>query len=386
MRILIVHNFYKVRGGEDAVVESEIDLLKRHGNEVYTLYRSNNDIKNYTSIRLFLNTMWSRKTYKSIYKIIEQIKPDLIHAHNTHPLVSPSIYWAASKRKIPVVQTLHNYRQMCLNALLLRDGKICEECIGKMPTKGVINACYRSSYTASFTLASMLVFHKLLGTYENKITRYIALSEFSKKKYILAGLPQEKILVKPNFVDDKNTIIKKQSEKIIYVGRFSQEKGIFVLLEAMKYAKGVTLRVIGEGHQEEINNNSEVICLGKLPNKMVMKEMGNALALIVPSICYENFPRTIVEAFSCSLPVIASRIGALENIIQNGKTGLFFEPDDPSDLAKKIKWATSNADLMWIMGKNARKKYEEEYSPETNYQQLINIYREAIYSNKHNYR
>jgi glycosyltransferase involved in cell wall biosynthesis len=273
-----------------------------------------------------------------------------------------------------VVQTLHNFRLMCLNALFLREGKVCEDCMGHLPWRGVARACYRGSRAASAVLAGMLTLHRGLGTYQNKVARYIALNEFCRGKFIEGGLPAEQVVVKPNFVDFAAPLPSPRAG-LLFVGRLSVEKGVTTLAQAMALSPDAALRVAGDGPEAGVLDGvAGVVWLGSLPGEAVRQEMSRAAALVVPSICYENFPRTIAEAFACGLPVIASRIGALADIVQNGETGLLFEPGNPRDLADKMAWAQAHPEQMAAMGRNARAQYEAKFSAEVNYQCLMEIY------------
>lgn len=370
-RVLVVHNAYQHRGGEDAVVESEIALLRSHGHEVETWFRSNDDVAGMSSLSLARTTLWSDRTQQELGERIRSFRPDVIHAHNTFPLISPSLYWAAARAGVPVVQTLHNFRLMCLNGLFLREGKVCEDCMGQLPWRGVARACYRGSHAASTALAGMLTLHRGLGTYRNKVARYIALNEFCRGKFIEGGLPAERVVVKPNFVDfDLPEPVARAG--LLFVGRLSVEKGVGTLAQAMTLLPDVKLRVAGDG--PEAGLLAGVTRLGSQPGEAVRREMNRAVALVVPSICYENFPRTIAEAFACGLPVIASRIGALADIVRDGETGLLFEPGDPCDLAAKAAWALAHPEQMAAMGRNARTQYEAKFSAEVNYRRLMEIY------------
>lgn len=378
MRILVAHNAYQQRGGEDAVVESEIALLQSHGHDVGAWLRSNDDIAAMTSLSLARDTLWSGQTQRELTERLRHFKPDVIHVHNTFPLISPSLYWAAARAGIPVVQTLHNFRLMCLNALFLREGRVCEDCMGRLPWPGVARACYRGSFAASGVLAGMLALHRGLGTYRNKVARYIALTEFSRRKFIEGGLPAGRVVVKPNFVDflAPDPVPR---EGLLFVGRLSVEKGVATLARAAALLPGTCLRVAGAGPEAGLLDGvTGVTCLGSLTAEGVRQEMNRAAALVVPSICYENFPRTIAEAFACGTPVIASRIGALAELVGDGETGLLFEPGNPGDLADKMAWALAHPERMAAMGRNARAQFDAEFSAEVNYRRLMEIYKEAI--------
>ena len=378
VRVLVVHNAYQHRGGEDTVVESEIDLLQSHGHEVKTWFRSNTDVAGMSSLSLMGNTLWSSDTSRDLAAMIRVFRPDVIHAHNTFPLISPSLYWAAQRAGVPVVQTLHNFRLMCLNALFLRESKVCEDCLGHSPWRGVARACYRGSHAASAALAGMLALHRGLGTYTHKVARYIALNEFCRRKFIEGGLPAERLVVKPNFVDFALPPPEPRAG-VLFVGRLSAEKGVATLAEAMARLPAAQLRVAGDGPQAAaLDDIAGVARLGSLPATAVRQEMRRALALVVPSICFENFPRTIAEAFACGTPVIASRIGALADIVGDGVTGLLFEPGNAQDLADKLAWALAHPQQMAAMGHTARTQYEAEFSAGVNYRRLMEIYEAAL--------
>lgn len=373
-RVLVVHNAYRHRGGEDSVVADEVTLLESHGHEVETYFRDNDDIGGLPSLALAQQTLWSSRTVRDLEARIRNFRPDIIHAHNTFPLISPSLYWAAERSGVPVVQTLHNFRLLCLSGLLMRESQVCEDCMGRAPWRGVARACYRGSRAASATLATMLTFHRVLGTYRNKVARYIALNEFCRSKFIEGGLPAERIEVKPNFVDFAAPVPAPRAG-LLFVGRLSSEKGVATLAAAVAQLPCTQLRVAGEGPESAVLNGVRgLAALGNLPREKVRAEMSRALALVVPSLWYENFPRTIVEAYACGLPVIASRIGALAEIVRDRETGLLFEPGNSRDLAEKLAWATANPARMEEMGQIARAQYEAEFSPEVNYRRLIEVY------------
>ncbi|HEX7635724.1 MAG TPA: glycosyltransferase [Noviherbaspirillum sp.] len=379
MKILIVHNAYQHAGGEDTVVEAEMALLRAHGHKVTAYAQHNNALNGMPRTTAALNAVWSQQSSHAVESLCEQFRPDVIHAHNTFPLISPSLYWTASKIGIPVVQTLHNFRLLCPQANFLRNGKICEDCIGKLPWRSVAHKCYRQSAAQSTVATVMLAAHRLLGTYRERVTRYIALNRFARDKYVQGGLPLERLRIKPNFVQSDTPPQWEERSGGLYVGRFSVEKGLAVLAAAAPHLDGVAIKVIGSGPQEALARAAfGEHCPGFEPLERIMSRMQSARYLIVPSICHENSPRTIIEAFACGLPVIASRLGALADIVHDGVTGLLFTPGDAADLARCILWAESHPEQMLRMGRAARAEYEAQYTPERNYEILMDIYEDAI--------
>ncbi|PKO51997.1 MAG: transferase [Betaproteobacteria bacterium HGW-Betaproteobacteria-20] len=379
VRVLVAHNAYQHLGGEDSVVDAEIALLRSYGHEVETYFRHNDDVNEASMLAVAGQALWSTQTTNEVAVKLAAFRPDVVHVHNTFPLVSPSIYWAAARAGVPIVQTLHNFRTLCLSALFLREGRVCEDCLGHLPWRGVIHQCYRDSTAASTVLAGMVTLHRGLGTYRNKVTRYIALNDFCRAKFIAGGLPEEKFSVKPNFIEKLGTPVWQGRQGGLFVGRLSKEKGLDVLAEAAKLLPANPVKVIGSGDMDVFAQSffgSDY--LGFQPLDTILTKMRQSAYLVVPSIWYENFPRTIVEAFACGLPVIASRIGALAEIVEDGRTGLLFEAGNAADLADKLAWAEAHPEEMVKMGMAAHAEYEAKYTPERNYAILMRIYEEAI--------
>lgn len=382
-RILIVHNTYRQHGGEDAVVAAEVALLRQRGHEVREYRRDNAEISGMAKPRLLRDTLWSDRTTRELDALDTEFAPDLIHAHNTFPLISPSLYWAAARHRIPVVQTLHNFRLLCPQAMFLREGAICEDCLGHLPWRGAARRCYRGSLVQSGALAGMLTLHRVLGTWSSKVTRYIALNKFCRDKFVTSGLPVHRIAVKANFVDVPAPSAGPR-EGGLFVGRLSPEKGVEVLLRALKHLSTVSIEVIGAGPEaNSLTGNPKIRARGALDPTEVFAAMGRAAWLIMPSICYETFGLVALEAFACGLPVIASRLGAIAELVEDGRTGLLFAPGDARDLAQKIAWAQTHPEEMNTMGENARREYEARYTPEINYRQLLAIYRDAMVEAAH---
>ncbi|MBY0472084.1 glycosyltransferase family 4 protein [bacterium] len=374
-RILLVHNRYRNYGGEDAVFDAEAELLRQQGNEVETYIRDNQDI--HQPLAAASEALWSHRTVKEIDALAATFKPNLIHVHNTFPLISPSIFWAAEKNKIPIIQTLHNYRLICPQAMLLRNGQICEDCVGGFAWKGILRKCYRDSAAQTAAVAGSVGLHGMLGTYSNKVTRFIATDEFCREKFIEGGLPSEKIQVKPHFVP-KAEVSASHRKGGIFVGRLSKEKGISVLSDALKIQEA-PLRVVGSGPDESLLRNIPgVELLGFLSRKEIYSQLASAAWLVAPSISYETFGLSIVEAFACGTPAIVSRIGALKSLIEDGVTGLLVEPGNPRDLSEKIQWAQNHPAEMARMGKAAHEKYVAKYTPEKNYERLKEIYENVL--------
>jgi glycosyltransferase involved in cell wall biosynthesis len=377
-RVLTVHAAYQHRGGEDSVIDSEETLLREHGHDVRRFARNNADIASMGRADLVVRTLWSREAARAFSHEIERFRPDVVHVHNTFPLISPAIYWVADRYGVPVVQTLHNFRLLCPQAMFLREGRVCEDCLGHLPWRGAVRGCYRGSVTQSTVLAGMIGIHRYIGTWRDRVTRYIALNEFCRGKFIEGGLPSDRIVVKPNFVDFPAPLDQAR-EGLLFVGRLSPEKGVATLAEALALDSAIQLAVAGSGEEaDRIRVVPGVMMLGSLKGEEIRERMSGAVALVLPSIWYENFPRTLVEAMACSLPVIASRIGALAELVEDGVTGLLFEPGDSVDLSRKMRWAIDHPDRMREMGVAARKRYDAHYTAERNYIQLADIYAEAI--------
>jgi glycosyltransferase involved in cell wall biosynthesis len=381
MRILIIHNKYLQYGGEDAVVTAESNLLRRHGIDVRKYERDNRDIADLSSLRVAADTIWSRRSSREVGALLDRLRVDVVHCHNTFPLVSPSVYRAAADRGIPVVQSLHNFRLMCPQAFLLRNDKPCEDCLGKLPWRGVMHRCYRGSAAQSAILLAMVGVNRALGTYEKPVTRYVALNEFCRKKFIQSGLPAERIVVKPNFVDLPQVRLDSPRSGALFVGRLSREKGVYTIADAFRTLRSshATLHAIGDGPDAAALSGIQGVHLhGPKPSVEIYDAMARAAYLLMPSIWYENFPRVLVEAFACGLPVITSRLGAMAELVQDGHTGLLVEPGNAVDLADKIGWAQTHPAEMREMGLAARRHYENNYTGEANFSRLSAIYREAI--------
>ena len=331
-------------------------------------------------------TIWARDAYREILDLIRRERPRIAHVHNTFVQISPSVFAACREEGVPVVQTLHNFRLMCPAGNLFREGKVCEDCLESGLWQGVRHACYRGSYAATATTALMLTVHRTAGTWSNGVTSYIALTEFSKRKFVGAGLPKEKIHVKPNFVAPDPGAKEEFGDCAVYVGRLSPEKGVKTLLHAWRQLRTpIPLQVIGDGplrpELEQIAsqcNISNIVFAGRLSSGETRSRIRSARLLVLPSECYENFPMTVVEAFSCGTPVVCSRLGAMQEIVSDHANGLHFTPGKPDELARTLEWAWNNPQQIQTMGRAARQEYEQKYTAEQNYRALMAIYQQAM--------
>lgn len=317
-------------------------------------------------------------------KIIQEAKPDVVHVHNFFPLWSPSIFYACKSLKIPVILTLHNYRTLCPTALLMHDGKVTEKSIIHGPWWAVSKKVYRGSFGGTFLLSLMISVHKYLDTWNKQVSKFIVLTNFAKNKFSQAGFLDNNIIIKPNFVDidfDQNQ--KKIESMFLFVGRLSEEKGIHTLKKSIEENASFKVTVVGTGPQQAELFHPNFQHLGKQELQIVFQQMQKHMVLVMPSIWYEGFPMTLVEAYANGLPVIASRIGALEELVDHGVTGLLFDVGDPESLAQAMQWALDHPQEMYQMGINARKKYEQSYTAQNNLQQLEDIYMDAIQSCNH---
>ncbi|MFQ7596888.1 glycosyltransferase family 4 protein [uncultured Clostridium sp.] len=382
-KVLIVHNYYQTPGGEDTVVENEKNLLINNGHEVVLYTRHNDEIKTRGIIRkllLPLEAIFSIKTYKEVKRKIIEENIDIVHVHNTLPLISPSVYYSAFSCKVPVVQTIHNFRLLCPGATFTRGNNICEECVDKNLFSSIRYKCYRGSLIQSIVSAVNLAFHRLIGTYK-KVNGYIALTEFNKEK-LMNLIDEKNIYIKPNFVNKSNDTISKQSENyFLFLGRLDELKGIQILIEIWKDIKDINLVVIGKGPLEveisefiEKNKLNNVNLLGYKNKEEVMRFISKAKALIVPSQWYEGFPMTIAESLSMGVPVIAGDIGNLSTIIESEKNGLLFKYNDKQELKDKIQMLNNNKSLEEQLRQGARESFNNKYNERINYKLLIDIY------------
>lgn len=382
--ILFIHNFYQISGGEDVVFENEIALLESRG-VIVSKYTVHNDSVSgfFSKLLAALTLSFSLTQFIKIRRYILKVKPEAVHVHNYFPVLTASVFFACKSTNTPLIHTLHNFRAVCPTATLMHNEHINEKSILGSSWWAVGKKVYRNSFLGSFAVAIMVELHKYLGTWHSKVDVYIALTEFTRKKYIDAGWPGRKILVKPNFICDPfdgALELNKDGGYCLFIGRLSEEKGLTFLLDAWR-EHNLPLRVVGEGPLEQLvvsRTSKDIVYEGRKQKNDVISLIKHADFIIIPSTCYEGFPMVLVEAFACGTPVLASKLGSLVEIITNGFTGLHFDVGNINDFRKKVQWLIDNPERTREMGQNARNEYLAKYTPEKNYEMLMDIYQQAI--------
>jgi len=387
LKILLVHNTYQQPGGEDIVFQQERRMLEHAGHQVISFVKTNWDVQSYKGLRrvsLAKRTIWASDARQELQRVLRQEKPQVVHVHNTFVMISPSIYSACAEAGIPVVQTLHNYRLFCPAATFFRDGKVCEECFQSL-WHGIEHGCYHDSRAATAVVATMLVSHRVRNTWNREISYFVALSEFARSKFIEGGLPGDRVLVKPNFVYPDPGARTGDGDYALFLGRLSPEKRASTVVAAWKHLKiPIPLRIIGAGPdqaklqaQAARDGLTNIRFEGHLPHDQALAAINHARFMLIPSEWYETFCMAIAESYACSTPVICSRMGVMQELVIDGRTGLHYTPSDPEDLARKVEWAWTHPDEVRAMGKAARAEYEAKYTAEKNYPILMSIYERA---------
>jgi len=400
MKIILSHNFYgsSAPSGENNVFLAERRLLKDHGHEIFEYTRESDEIRSKGirgNIKGALSTPWNPFSVQGLKRVLQIEKPDIMHVHNTFPLLSPAIFRAARKSETATVLTLHNYRIFCAAAIPLRNGMPCTECLDKRSVIPAVRyGCYRQSRLATIPLAIMIALHRRIGTWHKDVDAFIALTEFQKDKMIEGGLSSGSIYIKPNFYPDppQPAPWEKRDPRIVFIGRLSKEKGVHVLMEAWRRwgPEAPLLDIIGDGPERSFlereagsaDNTGRITFHGQLPFQETQERLSRSRLLILPSLWFEGFPMVIREAFALGIPVVASRIGPLPGIVKDGVSGALFESGNAKDLLRIVRSFWLDQGRLAKMAVEARRVFEEKYTAETNYRMLMEIYQSALSARK----
>jgi len=389
MKVLFLHNYYRHRGGEDLSFESEVKLLRDYGHEVIEFVVYNDELKDngvVAKLRTAADTIWNRKQKQQIQAIIADRQPDIMHCNNIFPQLSVSVYSAARQAKLPIVQALRNYRAICVNSFLFRDARVCTDCLGKrFAWDGIRHKCYRDSRLASTVVAAMQVSNRWQVAGGNGPDLYFTPSAFARQVYLDHGFLPESVMVKPNFIDPDPGMGNGKGGYAIFIGRLSPEKGLDTLIRAWQTTANLgPLKIVGDGPlrqaaEAQAVGNRDIEFLGQQSHDQILQLVGDARVLIMPSQWFETFGRTIAEAYSRGVPVIASRLGAMAELVETGRTGFLFESSNHQDLAKQVARYNSLSDLQREnLRLNARQRYLELYTRAATYQIQMEIYETAI--------
>ena len=394
MRILTVHNFYgsDAPSGENTAYCGERDLLRHAGCEVAEFTRHSDEIRGRGvagALRGGLSTPWNPWSAQALAAEVRRFRPDVVHVHNTFPLISPAVFHALGDGPAAVVMTLHNFRTVCASAMLMRNDRICTECLDRSSVRPALcHGCYRGNRVATAPLALSIALHRALGTWQRRVDAYVTLTGFQREVFRRAGFPDEALHVKANTYD---TLLRPQpwsarSDRVLFVGRIGREKGVLSLLEAWRRwgAAAPQLEVVGEGPDLDAARRfvsehgcSARVCLrGALEFGEVQQLLAHSRLLIVPSTWFEGYPMVIREAFALGVPVAASDLGSLADLV-DAAVGRRFRPSDPDDLLKVVRRLWGDGGALEAMSEAARLRYERDLAPGPNLERLMAIYASA---------
>lgn len=379
-RILMLHNHYRIRGGEDESTLLEAELLRQAGHRVTLLTDRSTDISNSMSkVSAGVSAIWSQQWHLKVLREITENQYDILHVQNFYPKISPSVYYAAKSAGLKVIQAVRNYRMMCVSANLFRNGRVCEDCVGsRFKYKGILRGCYNDSVAQSAMVAGLNFVHRSAGTWQRKVDAYIAVSEFVKDRLLAEGIPAKRVHVKPNFVPEQGNIQDfhdtHERRNLLFVGRLTAEKGLSSLAEAWQIANlQEKLLIIGEGALDTVPVRG-MEYLGRLNQDRVSAQMLEARAVVMPGVWPEPFGRVAVEAFAQATPVIATSIGGVASIVQHEQNGLLVPPGNPALLAEAIASLVTRPGYARELGAGARCSYLALYTPAANLERLEEIY------------
>lgn len=404
MKIVLAHNYYgfAAPSGENTVYQAEAELLRGQGHTVIEFTRHSDEIRNrgiFGTVQGALSTLWNPFSARRLRQVLSREQPDILHVHNTFPLLSPSIFHAAKGLPVATVLTLHNYRTFCAAGIPMRNGFPCTECLDRKSILPSLKyGCYRGSRLATVPMAAMIALHRKAGTWDKHVDVFVALTAFQRDALVAAGLPAVRMHIKPHFYPNPPIPLQwdERQPKVVFIGRLGREKGVHVLVEAWRNwgADAPFLELIGDGPektrlQETVAGaglEDKITFAGQLPFEEVQRRLARARLLVLPSLCFEGFPMVIREALALGVPVAASRIGSIPCIIADGETGVLFEPNDAVDLERVVKYMWKIPQKLSAMAMEARKTFEKSYTANTNHETLMRIYEAALSRRKIGYR
>jgi glycosyltransferase involved in cell wall biosynthesis len=385
--VLVVNNVHQWPGGEDSVVDREVRLLAGRGHRVVLHERSNEEIAGYGPFeraRLAVRTTWAPDSRRDLEAVIARERPDVVHVHNTFPLLSPSVFRACRRAGVPVVQTVHNFRYLCPNTLLWRDGRVCHDCVHRtVKWPAVVHACYRGSRPQSAVVASMLGVHWARGTWRRDVDLFLAVSDFVRDRLVEAGFAPDHVDVQPNFVDPDpgprpDGVV---GSYVLYAGRISEEKGVRDLVAAAALRPDVPVKIVGDGPdrllvEREVTSRGlhHVELLGLRAPHEVLALMRDARAVAVPSRCYESFGLAAAEAMASSVPVVGTALGGQAELVVDGETGVAVAAGDAAGLASALGGLWDDPARAAALGRAGRARYLERYTADRAYAGLIRAY------------
>ncbi len=385
MKVLRCHTYYQVRGGEDESFDAEVALLESRGVEVLCFTLRNDAIDGMSRLSVARRTIWNHDAFRQLRDLIRRERPNVVHCTNSFPLISPSACYAARAEGVPMVQSLHNFRLLCANAFLFRNGQVCEDCLHTaLPWPAVAHGCYRDSRSGSAAVATLQTVHRVAGTWRRAVDLFVTPSEFARRKLIESGLSADRVVAKPNFLVTDPGPGDGRGGYAAFVGRLSREKGLSTLVDAWaKVRSDLRLKIVGNGPDRELVSaaaarDARIEIVGRRTNAETLAIIGDASCLVMPSVCYETFGRVIMEAFAVGTPAIASRLGPMSELVDEGRTGALFEVGNAADLATAVDRLVSEPEGLARMRAAARQEFQDNYTADRNYALMTAVYDRAV--------
>jgi glycosyltransferase involved in cell wall biosynthesis len=386
MRVLMLHNRYQIPGGEDVSTQAQVDLLRSNGHAVDLVEESNDRVGTLGVMNTAARTLWSRESYARIDRLLEETQFDVMHVQNFFPLLSPSVYYAARKHKVPVVQSLRNFRLVCPQGMLYRDGRICTDCVGhQIAWPGIQHACYRGSRLGTSVVAAMSSVHHVAGTWRDAVALYVTPSKFTTAIFVKAGWDPERLETIPNFVHPDPGLGSGQGGFALFVGRLAPAKGVDTMLKAW-HGMDRPLRIVGDGELRPVVEraaaaNPAITYLGPMPLHETSQIMGEASFIIVPTVGIETFGRVAAEALAKGTPAVVSDAGGLPDIVNDNQTGFVVRPGDVGQLADRVTWMFEHPTEVDAMRIHAREAFVDRFSGERALERWLSAYRRVVDGN-----